>query len=517
MNVRISSKDEQSLAQENAALRNEVNHLKEQLALLQEQFDWLKKQVFGRKTEQTSVIMDGGTQLTLFPDEKEQAVSVPEKTVTVPEHQRKARRTHEDWMSNLPIKEERHEEEHPLCEKCGSEMVEIGEEKAYDELVFVPGEFYVRRHIVKKYKCTKCGQDPENDAKCPDEIERCNIRRAVYPKPMIPHSFCSPELAAHIAYEKFAKAVPLYRQEKDFASKGIPILRATMSEWVCTIAERWCLPILEEMHRRLLLSGIIHADETVLQVLHEAGRKATTDSRMWVYCNGKMNDRSIIIFEYQPTRAGVHPAKFLESFVGYVICDGYDAYNAVKGAKRCGCWTHTRRHFAEALPKEQSAYSTSVAAKAVEFCNKIYHEEHLLADLTATERYEQRLVKVKPLLDAFFSWLEEQNVSGKGKLAKAVNYALNEKKYLYTFLEDGNVPIDNNRAENAIRPFAVGRKNWLFNNTERGAKCSAALYSIISTAQANGLDAEKYLTELFSQPADTILLPWKEKNNETET
>lgn len=327
---------------------------------------------------------------------------------------------------------------------------------------------------------------------------------------MIPHSFCSPELAAHIIYEKFAKAVPLYRQEKDFASKGIPILRATMSEWVCMIAERRCLPILEEMHKRLLLLGIIHGDETVVQVLHEAYRKATTDSRMWVYCNGKMNDRIIIIFEYRQTRGGVHPAKFLKGFTGFLICDGYDAYNAVTGKKRCGCRTHTRRRFVEALPKDKSAFSTSVAAKAVSFCDSIYHEEKKLPELTATERYEQRLVKVKPLLDAFFAWLEEQNVSGKGKLAKAVRYALNEKKYLYTFLEDGNVPIDNNRAENAIRPFAVGRKNWLFNNTERGAKCSAILYSIISTAQANGLDSEKYLTELFSHPAGTILLPWKE-------
>lgn len=128
--------------------------------------------------------------------------------------------------------------------------------------------------------------------------------------------------------------------------------------------------------------------------------------------------------------------------------------------------------------------------------------------MAATERYEQRLVKVKPLLDAFFSWLEEQNVSGKGKLAKAVGYALNEKKYLYTFLEDGNIPIDNNRAENAIRPFAIGRKNWLFNNTERGAKCSAILYSIISTAQSNGLDVVKYLTELFYKPQGTVLMPW---------
>ena len=131
-------------------------------------------------------------------------------------------------------------------------------------------------------------------------------------------------------------------------------------------------------------------------------------------------------------------------------------------------------------------------------------------------KYKQRLVKVNPLLDAFFSLLDAQDISGKGKLAKAVGYALNEKKNLYTFLEDGNVPIDINRAENAIRPFAVGRKNWLRINTERGAKCRAILYSIISTAQANGLDAEKYLTELFSQPAGTILLPWKEKNDETE-
>ena len=127
-------------------------------------------------------------------------------------------------------------------------------------------------------------------------------------------------------------------------------------------------------------------------------------------------------------------------------------------------------------------------------------------------RYEQRLAKIKPLLDEFFAWLENVQVSGKGKLTDAVRYALNERKYLYTFLENGDVPIDNNRAENAIRPFALGRKNWLFSNTANGARSSATLYSIISTAQANGVDAEKYLTELFSQPAGTILLPWREEN-----
>lgn len=180
MNVRISSKDNQSLAQENAALQNEVNILKEQLALLQEQFDWLKKQVFGRKTEQTSVIMDGSTQLSLFPDEKEQAVSVHEKTVTVPEHQRKARRTHDAWMKKLPIVEIVHKEENPVCDIRGSPMNVIGKVKLYDELVYQPAQVYVRRHYAENYMCTNCVQDSENEADS-YEIEKCYIRCADYP------------------------------------------------------------------------------------------------------------------------------------------------------------------------------------------------------------------------------------------------------------------------------------------------------------------------------------------------
>ncbi|MBR0483463.1 MAG: IS66 family transposase [Oscillospiraceae bacterium] len=471
---------------------------------MQEQYDWLKKQVFGRKSEQTSVIMDGGTQLSLFPEEKEQAVSSVEETVSVPAHQRKKKRTHEEWMSSLPVEEIRHEEKQPVCEKCGSDMKEIGEEKVYDELVYTPAKFHVRRHIAKKYKCVNCGEHPESST------EPCRIRLAEYPKPMIPHSFCSPALLAHVVYEKYLKGIPIHRQEKDFISKGIPLSKATLSSWGGIAAQQWGLPIVQEMHKRLLVLNIIHGDETTVQVLHEEGRKPTSVSRMWVYANGNMNDHSIIIFEYQPTRGGEHPAAFLKDFHGYLICDGYDVYNAVTGAKRCGCWTHTRRYFVKALPKDKSAYETSVAAKAVEFCNRIYHEEGLLAELTPEERYEQRLVKVKSLLYAFFAWLEEQCISGKGKLTKAVNYALHEKKYLYTFLEDGNIPVDNNRAENAIRPFAVGRRNWLFSNTANGAKSSAIWYSILSTAQANGLDAEKYLIDLFSHPPGTILLPWNE-------
>ena len=270
----MSERDIQKLVADHAALQNENAILKEQLALVQEQFEWLKKQVFGRKTEQTSVIFDTyeGTQLSMFPKE-EQAVSVPIETVTVPEHKRKKKRTHDDWMSELPVEEVLYKEDNPKCDKCGSDMTEIGEDK-YDELIYTPAKFHIRRHIVKVYKCIKCGTTPEVST------EPCNIRRAEHPELMIPGSYCSPKLLAHIVYEKFCKAVPLHRQEKDFKSKGIPLLKATMSNWVCYAAEKWCAPIAQNMKEKLLSEKIIHADETVFQVLHEEGRKATTDSRM---------------------------------------------------------------------------------------------------------------------------------------------------------------------------------------------------------------------------------------------
>ena len=500
----------QNMLQENAVLRSRVAVLEEELAFAQGQLAWLKKQIFGRRTEQASVIMDN-LQLSLFPEEQKPQLQQKSETVTVPEHKRK-KRTHDDWMSKLPIEVKEYKEVDPVCENCGTEMKNIGKEKAYDELVYTPAKFHIRRHIVYTYKCPECGEKPENDTAHSDDIERCNIRRAEYPKPMIPGSFCSPELLAHIVYEKYAKAVPLHRQEKDFSSKHIPLLKATMSNWVGAAAEKWCLPIVEEMHRLLLAGDVIHADETRIQVLHEEGRKATAESKMWVYCNGRMNDRSIVIFDYKPTRKGENAQAFLQGFEGYLVRDGYSGYHVVTGVKHCGCMTHARRYFVNALPKDKSVQETSAAAEAVRYFEQIYHEENLLSGMTAEERYKQRQVKVKPLLDAFFAWLETLQVSGKSALSKAVAYALNEKPYLYTFLENGNVPIDNNRAENAIRPFAVGRKNWLFSNTANGAKCSAALYSISATAQANGLDAERYLTELFSKSEGTIILPWEDKN-----
>ena len=509
--------DYQKAKNEISELNTEISILKEEMAVMQNQLDWFKRQMFGRKTEQTSVILEGGEQLSMFPkdeNEKPQCSSKNEETITIPEHKRKKKRTFEEAMGELPAEEIVYELKEKVCDKCGAEMVEIGVEKR-DELVFTPAKFHVRRHIVKVYKCTKCGSDPEKDAEL-DDIEPCHFRKADCPKAMIPGSYCSPELLAHIIYEKYGKAVPLHRQEKDFASKRIPLLKATMSNWVMTGAEQWCLPIVRRMIEILRLSEVIHADETVIQVLREEGRKASSESRMWVYCNGKINDKSIVIFDYKQTRKGANAQEFLKGWHGYLVRDDFSGYHILKDVKHCACWAHMRRNFVEVIPSDKKLHKTSVAVQAVERIDKIYHEDSLLKNCTSENRYEERLKKIKPLIDEFFSWIEKLPVSGKSKLAGAISYALNEKEYLYTFLENGNIPLDNNRAENAIRPFAVGRKNWLFSNTPGGADCSAALYSIVSTAQANGLDAEKYLTELFRQPAGTIILPWKEEiSNDT--
>ena len=249
---------------------------------------------------------------------------------------------------------------------------------------------------------------------------------------MIPGCYCSPELLAHIIFEKYGKAVPLHRQEKDFASKKIPLLKATMSNWVLTAAEQWCLPIVQKMTAQLLLSEVIHADETVIQVLHENGRKTTSESRMWVYCNGNINDRSIVIFDYKPTRKGANAEEFLKGWNGYLVRDQFSGYHVLKNVKHCGCWAHMRRRFIEAIPSDKKLHSTSVAVQAVERIKRIYHKEGQLKNCTSDERYKERQKIIKPLIDEFFAWLEPLPVSGKNKLAEAIGYAINEKAYLYT-------------------------------------------------------------------------------------
>jgi transposase len=501
---RISEK----LNAENAALKNENAVLRDELAEVKEQLNWLKKQVFGRKTEQSSVVLENGEQLSMLPDDQMAASFSEPKEIEIPAHKRKVRRKNSDWMSNLEIEEVYHEVENRICDKCGSEMKRVGTEKAYDELVRVPEKFFIRRHFTETIKCTNCGTDESKDQEGSD-IEKNYFRKSTVPGPIIPHSYCSSELLGYIIYERFRKSLPYYRLESDFKSKGVPLSRETLSNWTFQASEKWGMQIWNEMKRVLIEDcNVIHADETVIQVLHEKGRSATNESKMWVYCNGKISDKNIIVFEYQPTRKSEHPINFLKGFSGFLVCDGYAGYNKVPDVTRCGCLAHLRRRFINAVPNDKSLHSTSAAVKAVRYCDNIYHAENALSECESEIRYQRRLAEVKPLLDEFFAWLETLPVSGKSKLVEAIKYSLNERKYIYGFLENPDVPIDNNRCENAIRNFTIGRKNWLFCNATSGAKASAVWYSIVSTAHANGINVERYLSQLFSLPQGTLLMPW---------
>ena len=494
-----------------AEYRTRISSLEEENADLKQQLALLKKALYGQKSEKTQVIMEDDGQTSLFNEAEDNTDSkIIEKAdkITVVTHERKKHSTHKDSFENLETEEVIHEAENKVCPECGSEMEVIGKEFVRDELVYVPARMFVRKHYLETTRCVSCGIDESRDNENDKDIPKQVFGKAIAPAALIPGSFCSPELLAHILYSKYVQAVPLYRQEKDYAACGAKISRQTMSNWVIWAAINKAKPVFDIMKEQLLNQPVVHADETVVQVLHEPNKKAKTDSRMWVYCSDSSVDRYLALFEYSPTRNGDNASKFLGDYSGYLVCDGYDGYNKLKNVTRCGCWAHARRKFVEVLPTDKELVSTSKAAKGVNLINEFYEIERSLDGLTPEEKHKQRQEQLKPALDVFFAWLETVNASSGTKLSKAISYALNEKKYLYRFLESPYVSMDNNRAENAIRPFVVGRKNWLFSNTQNGAQASALIYSLATTACANGMNVEDYFYRLLT--SDAPVMPWND-------
>ena len=270
-----------------------------------------------------------------------------------------------------------------------------------------------------------------------------------------------------------------------------------MANWVIQTAQSWLKPVYRRMKKHLLACSVIHADETVVQVLKEDNKPATSESRMWVYATNERSGKPIRYFEYQPDRSGKHAAKFLKDFTGCLVTDGYAGYNQVTSAVRCGCWAHMRRKWREAMPKDVTT-KTSKAAIGYEYCNKLFALEKKFAELNDAVRKTARQVKSQTLVEAYWLWLKTVDPAPGSKLAEAVTYAQNQKQYLSAFLEHGEVDISNNFAENAIRPFVVGRKNWLFCDSPKGADSSAIVYTLVETAKVNGMDPYRYLLRVLS-------------------
>jgi hypothetical protein len=276
-----------------------------------------------------------------------------------------------------------------------------------------------------------------------------------------------------------------------------------MANWVIFCSNKYFEPVYEQMHKKLVTLDIIQNDETYVQVLKEEDRKPTTQSYMWLYRSAERVEPPIVLFDYQPTRSGEHPRRFLAGYVGYINCDGYKVYdNISEDIKLQGCFSHCRRYYTDAVdvvPKD--ARAECEAMKGVEFCNKLFDIERRLKKCSDEQRFQKRLELSKPALEDFFAWASEISkvALDKTMLGKAITYTLNQWDNLSRFLEDGRLEIHNNAAERSIRPFAVARKNFMFCDTINGARASAVIFSVISTAQANGLNPLVYLTFLLDQ------------------
>ena len=445
---------------------------KKQYGPSSEQLDQLVFEQFGR----------------VFNEAEAWCAGVEKKETQVKAHTRKPRSgsVEEVVPEGTPVEVVEHRPEDRSCPECGSEMVEIGKE-VRRILKMEPARFWIQEDVYYTYACKVCEKETGDSV-----IVNTPKKPAV-----LPGSFASPEAIAHLMVQKFVMYSPLYRQEQEWGRQGLKLSRQVMSHWLLRAAEDWLEPIYQELHKELVGRDVLHGDETTLQVLKEPGKSAQSKSYMWLYRTGGDAEYPIVLYDYRPDRKAKNAEEFLEGFSGYLHADGYQGYHKLRPDIRVvGCWAHARRKFDEAvksLPQKEQAGCAALEGQA--FCTKLFSIEKDIQGLPFEEKRKQRQGRAKPVLDALFSWAEEKQkvTPPKSALGKALHYLKEQRPYLLRYLEDGRLEMSNNRAERSIKPFVMGRKNWLFANTPAGAQASAVIYSLIETAKETGLDPYKYL------------------------
>ncbi len=478
-------------------MRAENEQLRQQNKWLLEQITLARHQRFGASSEKSKVV--GGEQLLLFNEaEAESDFSHPEPKLDEIKgyRRRKAGQVGLDRMpKDLPVEVIVHEltPEAQVCPECGNALHVMGRD-VREELKFIPAKAVIVRHESCTYAC-RC---------CEKHSDHVPIIKAPIPNPVIRGSFASPEAIAHIAYEKFVMGSPLYRQEQNWQRMDIHLNRQTMSNWLVRAAHDWLVPVYDRLKMLLWEQGVLHGDETVVQVLREPGKKPQSKSYMWLYRTGCGAKFAAVLYEYQPNRQARHPKEFLKQFHGFLHADGYDGYHDLPpNISVVGCWAHVRRRFDEALKvvMPASAQEGSPPMEAIRRIAELYKLEEEFRALPQEDnfqaRFDARQTRSRPLVDTFFDWCGKQKYRPKSHFGQAIYYALNQRQYLEKFLLDGRLEIDNNRAERSIKPFVIGRKNWLFCNTPNGAKASAVLYSIVETCKENGINPFEYLAFVF--------------------
>lgn len=385
---------------------------------------------------------------------------------------------------------------------CGCGLSKIGEEIS-EQLDLIPAQIYVKRHIRLKYACKACQE---------------NVRIAPVQNQAIAKTLGAPGLLAHVAVAKFDDHLPLYRQNEIWERLGVDLSRATLSSWMLKIGLA-SEPLIAYLQNHMTKSTYVQADETVCQVLRTPGKSDKTNSYMWVYMTGN-DPKPAVVYDYQQSRKGDCAKEFLSGFKGVLQSDGYSGYTCVteqEGVVAQGCFAHARRKFHDVW---KVAKKEGMASKAIEIIGKLYVIEEQIKDLPSLEKQKTREAQAKPILDAFHAWLLEikPQVQAKGLLDKAIGYTLNQWDALTYYINDGAVAIDNNAAERQIKPFVIGRKNWLFLGSPKGARAAANIYSLIETAKLNDVNPEGYLKFILEHKIDEAdadliesLMPWNAK------
>ena len=472
--------------------REKIHYLEEQLRLF-------KNELFGRSSEKRDE--PHSDQMPLFNGDDDAAcdTETSDDTIVISAHARKKR-----GRKALPKDLERIDIIHDLTEEqkqcgCGVRLSLIGEEVS-EKLDYIPAKLRVERHIRYKYACKVC-EGVFDDGP--------TVKIAPAPVQLIPKSNATAGLLAHIAVSKFSDAVPLYRQQKIFDRLGIEMSRAVMAKWMVQAAGS-CTGLIDLLREEIRGGPLINIDESPLQVLKEPGRRNTSKSYMWVYRGGQP-DRPAFLYQYHPTRSGREALVFLDDYHGYIQSDdfaGYDHLDEKPDIVHLGCWSHARRKFVKVVKVRKKHRSNrtnpkSLADEALDYIGNLYQieKEAKRLELDVFQIYQLRQEKSKPVLDKFKGWLETNRplTPPKGLLGQAISYTLANWEKLIIYIEDGRLRPDNNLVENAIRPFVLGRKNWLFAGSPDGAKASATFFSLIETAKANGLEPYAYLRYVFNR------------------
>jgi Transposase and inactivated derivatives len=500
-------------------LKDKQKELEFMNAMLSDRLALARRKQFGSSSEKYA---EGYEQMDLFNEAEASADPEAEEPTfeeVHPSSYKRKKRTgkKEEDLSDFEVTETIEYKlagEDRYCPECGKKY-KIVTKETVKRLKFVPAKFEVVEEVTYVYSCPECGF----------------MKRPEKTPPLVSGgSIATPSLVAGIMNAKYVNGMPLARQEREFARYNLNLSTKTMANWIIGCANRYLKPLYDRMKEEFLKSRYIHCDETRIQVIGEPDQKGTTQNWMWVYLTDEYSESPrMALFDYERTRAGYHPVKFLDGrFHGYLTCDGYQAYHGLDDSITVtGCFTHARRRFDAALTALKKDFTReqlkeTVAYNAMTRIGILYKVEELIRNKTPEERYEERQKQSRPVVDALFEWLHsmEDSVDRSSLIGDAILYTLNQEPYLRCYLDDGHLSIDNNSAERAIKNFAVGRRNWLFAKSIRGADASAVVYSITETALLNGLKPYVYLTYVLDQirqmgpfpKPDELerLLPWSD-------